>query len=349
MSTQYTLIRPAVEPGSSFVKWCFLYRKIDKKGWDGDTQAMRKHPFLTSLAVAAIVAMSSCAILRVGTYATDVFMEEPDPALAGAALPTMIKAAEIIRKTDPGNPSNAISVASLYVMYANAFLEGESFYLSDELYEEKAALTTRANALYLRALDLLLPLVESRSPGFLDAPFAPGVAGPADPAVAAALKPFGARDVPLMYWTAASILAAFGSNPLDFDNALRVGAAVALLERALELDPDWNAGSLYDLAFSAYASLPPDIGGNREKAEKAYADLVTLLGKPSAGALVAYASIICVFDGDYETWKAMLEEALAIEGGPSSRLMDALARRKAARLLMDASMYFYIADDESEN
>lgn len=283
------------------------------------------------LALSIGLLSSSCAVIRAGSHASDVFMREGDPELAKAALPTMMKAAEALYLADPGDPSKALTVGQLYVMYANAFIDAEAFILPDEAFEERQALGARANALYLRAAAVLVPAVEAK---------AKGAFSPDADAAKASLARLGRKDVPLLYWTAAAVMAAFAGDPMNFDNAGRVGNAIALFERARELEPDWNGGGLHELAITIYGSLPVDLGGDRSKAKAAFETAVALTNGGSPGPYVAYAQAVCVPEGDAAGFESALSKALGLPDRPEAALMDTLARRKAKRLLDDKALYF---------
>lgn len=291
---------------------------------------MRRKLYPPLLILTVLALASSCASLDIASYASDAFQRESDPALAAASMPTMMKVTEILLATDPGSPAKKLSTASLYVMYANLFLDGEAFFLPEDRFDERAALRSRANALYLRAAAMLVPLVEKRAPGFF--------ASLDDPAKA--LGAFRKKDVPLLYWTAASVLAAFASDPMDFDNAARVSGALALFEKARALDPEWNGGALHELAITLYASLPSALGGDMDKAKAAYASALASTNGASPGPFVSYASAVCVATGDAEGFRAALEAALALPAVEARALQDTLARKKARRLLADMVLYF---------
>lgn len=281
-----------------------------------------------------IVTLSSCVLFKAGDLATEAFMREGDPALAAAALPTMMKASEALLLANPGKESMALTTASLYVMYANAFLDGEAFLLPDEDYEQRLTLSKRAVSLYLRASTLLIPCIERRAPAAFDSRKA--VTG----AQKDTLSRFSRKDVPLLNWTASAILAAFAGDPMNFENAARISGALALFERARSLDPEWNGGSLQELAITIYGSLPGDLGGDLGKAEEAYSLALASTDSSSPGAFVAYAATVCVSKGDRDGFAASLNKALRLEDRPESALMDSLARRKARRLLDDIDLYF---------
>jgi hypothetical protein len=277
---------------------------------------------------------SSCTLLRAGNYASDVFMRESDPVLAATALPTMMKASEALYLADPKSEPKALTTAQLYVMYANAFLDTEAFLLPDEQFDAKHALAVRAKALYTRASAILVPIVEKRVPGTFQADFGE------DPEAKASLSKLGKKDVPLLYWTSAAILAAFADDPMDFDNAGRAGGAIVLFEKARELDPGWNGGALHELAITIYGSMPAELGGNVGKAIEAYGAAIAATGGRSPGPYVAYAQSICTKSGDADGFKTALTTALELESRPESALMDSLSKRKARRLLDDLRLYF---------
>ncbi len=272
-------------------------------------------------------------------------MAERDPELAAEALPAMIKAAEMLAAASPGDRNARITVASLYLMYANAFLESEAFLLPPEEYERGVVLRHRAGALYHRALGILIPLVERRRPGLFNLGFQPVGAIETEAessARAKALAVFGPRDLPLLYWSAAAVFASFASDPMDYDNSSRVPGAHALMERALELDPGWGAGMLHSLALSYYAGMPVELGGDPDRAETHYRVALEISVGRSASALVAYAESLCVPRGDYRGFVSALAGVaeIAAADDPANNLMNAIAAKRASRLLEDAPLLF---------
>jgi len=290
-------------------------------------------------AAAASLSLGSCAVLGAASKAQAVFTGEEDPELAAAALPTFIKASEMLQAADPKDRDKAVTTASLYVMYANAFVYGPASRLPDERFEERKAAADRAGALYRRAFRMLAAALEARAPGALAAA-REGDAGP--------LGRLRAADVPLLYWSAASIMSAFGLNPLDFESAGNLGVAGLLVARAAELEPGWNEGAIQEFYLQYYAGLPAYLGGDRAKALAAYEKALSYSGGRSASLFVAYATSICRPDDDYEGYRAALERALALDPAarPENRLAAELARRDARFLLDTADRYFIIDKGE---
>ncbi len=300
---------------------------------------------LAALALGLTLTLNSCVVFRLGSIANEVFLGEPDYALAGEALPTFIKVSEIQRAANPSDRDAAVTVASLYLLYGTSFLEGEAFFLPYEDYERRETLIGRARALYARSYALLAPFIEKKAPGFfaLDFQLGPDASAEASRLAESALKPFKKGDAPLLYYCSAAIFAGFASNPLDFENAGRVAAAFTLLEKALALDPVYSKGAIQELAFQIYYSLPAELGGSEEKAMAAYAKALAASSGKSAGLYLNYALSVCAPSGDAAGFAEYIQKALAVplDEPSDARLLTSLAQRKAAYYLNHADEYVF--------
>jgi predicted anti-sigma-YlaC factor YlaD len=292
------------------------------------------------LAALTILSFGSCTILGAASKLPTVLAGEEDPELVAGAMPTFIMASEALLEADPRNQDKVVTTASLYVMYASAFVQGPASTLPDERFEERQAAYDRAGALYRRAFRLLSGAMERHSPGIVEA----AVAGKAD------LSKLRKSDVPLLYWSAASVLAGFGLNPLDFKSAHYLGAASLFLARAAELDPGWNGGAIYGIYLSYYAGMPSYLGGDMAKAEEAYKKAIEYSKGGSASLFVSYATAICIPKEDAAGFKEALDKALAIDpnANPSNRLETVIAQRSARRLLAQSDIYFSSPEGEKQ-
>jgi predicted anti-sigma-YlaC factor YlaD len=293
--------------------------------------------FLAAAAAAALL-FSSCVVIKAASKIETVLSNEEDPEIAADALPTFMMASEALLEADPKDQAKVVTTASLYVMYANAFVQGPASSLPDERFEEKKAANDRAGALYRRAFRLLSGALDRRSPGIVEA----AVAGKAD------FSRMKKADVPLLYWSAVSVLAGFGLNPLDFKSARYLGAAPQFLAQAARLDPPWNKGAIYGIYLSYYAGMPSYLGGDPAKAAESYQKALGYSGGGTASLFVSYATSICIPNEDYTGFKAALGKALAIDatGLAEGRLETVLAQRSARRLLAEAGKYFAEAEGE---
>lgn len=300
--------------------------------------------YAAALALCCSLLPSSCAVLSAGRYAGEALLSESDYLAAEAALPAFIKVAEVAKRAAPKDAGRAATLASLYLLYGTAFIEGETLYLPDEAFAERESRGARAREYYRRAFEVLEPFIRRASPGLFEASFILDSGGvrlgssAADP-----LRRFHKRDAPLLFYGAGSIFAAFGSNPLDFTNAARLPHAFAMLERALELDPGYEAGAVYELAMQVYAAMPAELGGSRDKAIAAYEAALRASKGGSAAAYVSYAVLIALPDGDEAAFTKALEAALAVDPAahPERTLFNVLARRRAGYYLGSTGDLFF--------
>lgn len=308
---------------------------VDKKGRSLQYINMSKVSILTVALAAAF--LSSCSIATLGTRATDSFLSEEDPELVGQSLPLLLKASEILADSKPTDVDRAVTASSLAVMYAMGFVSADAAGIPSEEVDARMEANLRAKRLLQRAFRRSSAALEQRRKGSLAA-LASGDTTP--------LEKLKAKDVPLLYWTSASALGAFSLDPFDPSASKHLATAVALLERALELDPDWNFGALQELVISLAPSLPRELGGGEERAEAAYRRALEASGGLRASPYVSYASSVCVARQDYKAFKAALEAALAVDvdADPSGRLANIIAQRSAKRLLAQAPDIFLILE-----
>ena len=292
-------------------------------------------PLLASCSInkMAIKAVSNALT---GAGSADVFTGDSDPELVGGALPFAIKMYEALLSQNPDHQGLLLTTGSLFVMYANAFVQGPAERLdSVDYFEERIAGMDRAKLLYLRGYALLIKALNDKFPGFSEA-------GVQDGTLAPLLSKCKKEDVPLLYWTAAGGLAAYSIDVFDFDLGSNIPAWGAMIARAYELDPDFNNGAIDDFYILFYASLPETLGGDKARAETHYKLALEKSRYLSAGPYVSYASAVCVPAQDYDTFKENLEKALAIDPNedPSNRLVNILSQRKAKYMLENAYEHF---------
>ncbi|MDR3147141.1 MAG: TRAP transporter TatT component family protein [Treponema sp.] len=309
-------------------------------------------------AVLLILTGSGCSLNRMATRAvadaltgsggSAVFTGDDDPQLVAEALPFAIKMYEALLDQAPDHQGLILTTGSLFVMYANAFVQGPAEFLPVPRYAERLAARERAKKLYLRGVDILRTGLERKYPGIGAA--GNGEAGGAD-AAGGGLAPFLAKmkkaDVPLLYWIAAGTLSAFSLDPFDYVLARRVPECMAYAGRAYELDPDFNSGALDDFYVLAYSSLPVTMGGAPERVSLHFERSLEKSGGRLAGPYVSYAQAVAIPAQDYESFRSCLRKALEIDvnADRGSRLMNILSRQKAQLLLDQAGEYFFLNED----
>ena len=310
-------------------------------------EAMMKRKTLLSFVILCSLFLSACSINKMaikavsnaltGSGSSDVFTGDTDPRLVGDALPFAIKMYEALLDKNPDHPGLILTTGSLFVMYANAFVQGPAEMLPLEKFEEKTRELDRAKNLYLRGVVILERGIKNNYPSML------GEWGPEEnPAFTAALAKMKKDDVPLFYWYAAGTLSAYALDIFDINLGLQIPRLVAMMNRAYELDPDFNSGGLDEFFLIIYSSLPEGMGGDPELALLHYERAIKKSKGLSAAPYLAYAQSIAVKNQDYEAFKANLEAALKIDpaANPSNALVNIINREKARYLLEKAPDLF---------
>jgi hypothetical protein len=114
------------------------------------------------------IAMNQVANALTGKTSGAVFSGDNDPELVGDALPFAIKMYESLLAANPGHQGLRLQTGSLYIMYANAFLQTPAGMLPEAEYKRQEFVFKRAKNLYLRGRDIILSGLENKfqqSPG----------------------------------------------------------------------------------------------------------------------------------------------------------------------------------------
>jgi len=281
------------------------------------------------------LAMNAVADMLTGDGSSDVFTGDPDPKLVGDAIPFAIKLYESLLSANPNHQGLMLTTGSLFVMYANAFVEGPAEMLPRSDWEGREAALLRSKQMYLRGYEILYNALEKKFPGFRKATVEKGTIQPL-------LKKCKKQDVGLLYWAVAGGLSAYSIDVLDYNLSANIPQWSAMIQRAYELDPNFGTASLDEFYIIYYASLPELLGGNRELADKHYKLALEKTKGNSAGAYVSYAQSICVPAQNFKAYKDCLENALAVDPNlnTSTRLVNIISQKKARWLLDNAWVYF---------
>jgi tetratricopeptide (TPR) repeat protein len=275
-----------------------------------------------------------------GSGSADTFTGDPDPELVGDALPFAIKMYETLLSKNPKHQGLLLTTGSLFVMYANAFIQGPAEMLDPvDYYQERLESLDRAKKFYLRGKEILYSALEYKFPGISAATVQEGTLEPL-------LKKCKKDDVPLLYWTAAGGFAAYSIDVFDFALGYSIPEWGAMMAKAYELDPDFNEGAIDEFYILYYASLPENMGGDKGRAEIHFKRALEKSGGQSAGAYVSYAKAVCADaqNPDYDAFMENLEKAAAIDPdqNKSNRLVNILSQRKAKHMLDTAYEYFSV-------
>lgn len=284
------------------------------------------------LFVVLAVAASGCslktyAINMVGNALSSgdsVYETDDDLELVGAALPFGLKLTESLLAQSPNHPGLLLTACRGFVLYAYAYVSYPAEVASESDLEAADRGRARARRLYQRAFSYCSRGLERSYPGF-------GAELLADAAAASArVTPKHAeRDLPWLYWTAASLGLAVAASPGDAAMLARLPDVQALLDRALELNDAWDAGALHEFKIVLAGATPGELDVDRIR--RHYERALELSGGRSASAHIAYAEAVSVRRQNGAEFRALLERALAVDPDamPADRLVNLLAHRRA--------------------
>jgi len=283
---------------------------------------------------AALVAVGACltgcgTLDRIALHSTaDILingrgstLEEPDYELGREAAASQLKLLEALLATDPGN-------RALHVMAAEGFGGAAFLFVED-------AEPARAKGLYRRGRDHALAALSGRRAlrGLADRPLDD---------FSKALQETGRQDVPALFWAGFCWAGEINLSKDDAAALADLPRAVGLMSRVAELDPSYHfAGS--DLFFGVYyASRPPLLGGDPQRALKHFTAAQRLTQDQYLMTSVLEARWYAVAVQDRALFKHLLAKVAESPSGrlPEARLTDEAAKRKAARLLEKIDDYF---------
>ena len=255
-----------------------------------------------------------------------VFSGDNDPQLVADSLPFAIKMEESFSAANPGHAGLKRSVGMLCILYANAFVAGPADYLDSSRYEEKVAAKKRALNLYLRGREFVLQSLELRHPGFAKA-WNDTTLG-SFPTLLALLKK---DDVSSLYWLSAGQLAAYALQPMNLSLGAKLGKTLLAVNRAYELNPDFQKSTLDELLLSIHASIPADLGGDASKVPL-YFDRALRKNPTGTGAYLAWATGVDLPAQNRDHFVEMLNKVLAADpqADPNATLVTILNQKRAA-------------------
>lgn len=213
---------------------------------------------------------------------------ETDTVLMGDFFPVALKAVELMHYASPKNKQIHELTASLYVMYANAFVQQSAELLDDSQFDLQYAEKKRAKMHYLRGRDYSLSYFDSKYKHFSEYLMSQDTN-----LHQKALSKIKEKDVAAAYWLGAAWLGAFSLDPLDVDILSNIRVPLMILERAAEINPSYNKGAIWDILASFYAGAPSDFGGNKERAVYSFLKEVEYSNGKTTSVYMTYAKTFC--------------------------------------------------------
>ena len=286
------------------------------------------------LLVALAATMSGCsvkkfAINKLGDSLASggtTFASDDDPDLVGEALPFSLKLMESLLAESPKHRGLLFATASGFTQYAYVFVQQPEEQLEDRDLSAADALKARARRLYVRARNYGLRGLEVKYPGF-EARLRQ------DPKIA--VRKTSVRDVPPLYWTATSWGAAIAMSKDNPDVIADQLIVEALIDRAFELDPDYDFGAIHNFLITYESARVGATKDFASRSRKHFARAVELTSGQSASPFIALAETVSVSSQDREEFESLLRKALTVnpDARPEWRLSNIVMQRRARWLL----------------
>lgn len=245
---------------------------------------------------------------------------QSDPALLREGMPAFLMLLDGMVEGAPDDERPRLAAARAYGAFAAVLDEERDQAL-------KALVLARAKLHALAALEL------RGFPDPLGAPFE---------AFERAAARAGAADLPVLFW-AGSCWAGWIAARLDTVEAVaELPRVEILMRRALELDEGYYYGGPHLFMGVWYASRPPVAGGSLARAREHFEKALAFAGDDFLMARVYFAEIYGRKAFDRELFESELNRVLAApaDAVPELTLLNAAARRRAAKLLALADDYF---------
>ena len=280
------------------------------------------------------MAMKKVAGMLSGSSSADVFSSDNDPDLVGDALPFAVKLYESLLASIPGHTGLRLRTGSLYIIYANAFVQTPADMTPRREGELKEYLLARAKNLYLRGRDILFVALEKKNPLIRSQL--------KERKYKEAMAPFKKEDVSLLFWTAVGWVGAFAVNPFDMTLGQTLPQTAAIMDRVAELDPGCGRGALDVFYINYYGSLPGYMGGDADKARAHFEKAQAIAGASDTSALMALATTVSVKEQNAAEFRKLLRQVLEFDPNksPENRLVNILNQRKARWLLDHIDDFF---------
>ena len=287
-----------------------------------------------------IVSLTGCSIRKMAltsigsalSNASDEYARDEDPELVKGALPFSLKVMETILRETPRDASLLFSLTKGFTQYGFGFLLPEAEELDDKDKIAAKAVRDRAVKMFIRARGYGMSALALKHPSF-------GASLVTDPKKAAAT--LTKADVPVAFWTAAAWASAIATSR-DFRMLPQIPQMEALLERVLELDESYDAGSIHSLFITYEMARLKPVGDRAERAKAHFDRAVALTGGKQAGPYVTYAESVLTVQKNRPEFERMLQMALKVDPAvdADNRLVNVIMQRRARWLQGRADKLF---------
>jgi predicted anti-sigma-YlaC factor YlaD len=254
------------------------------------------------------------------------FTSDDDPDLVGEALPFSLKLMESLLAESPQHKGLLFATSSGFTQYAYVYVQMPADEVENQDLAKADFLRLRARHLYIRARNYGLRGLDVNHKG---------IEGELRQDPKTAVRKMGPKDVPLLYWTAASWGAAISVSKDNPEMIADQPIVEALIDRALELNSDYDFGAIHGFLIT-YESVRRTASGDfAVRSRKHFDRVIELTSGQSAAPYVALAETVSVSKQDSAEFESLLKKALAVDPNarPEWRLTNLVMQRRARWLL----------------
>jgi hypothetical protein len=295
------------------------------------------------LFVVGLVALMGCDTEKLAADSTAALFGRAAPGieqhwdydLVGKSFPASIIQLEGLLRVVPDNETIGLSLIAAYIGYGTGWIEDrvEVADIEDD-WEEAEHLRRRALVMYTRGWELSKHFLRNRDLGFDDA-----LKGGVDSLEAWLNVAFTQKqDAAILLWAGASLGARINMGMEDMDTVADLPLAKVILNRSVELDPDFMfmIGKM-TMGVLAASEFPP----NMDRAKLILDEVLEKTERRNLMVQMNMARYYAVNIGDHKLFKELLQEVLdAGDVLPEARLSNTIARRRAQRYLDQIEFFF---------
>jgi hypothetical protein len=273
----------------------------------------------TILAFAFLCFVTGCSALSLGENLPRALANHPDPETVGAALPAYMVAVDGLIVGDEEDAETLRAGAKLYTTYGALFVNDP---------ERLRAVSGRAYAYAAKALE---EEVEEAS----------GLPTKNLETIEALLPRFTQDELPTLHTYCVAWLLWIKARADDWNEVAQLPKVERLLERIVEIDDAYDAGSAHLYLGILRTLRPPALGGDPESGRVQFERALAIGGNRNLAAKVEYARSYARMMYDRKLHDRLLGEVLEapaeVEG---FTLTNTLAKRQARELQNSADEYF---------
>ncbi|MDH3512353.1 MAG: TRAP transporter TatT component family protein [Gammaproteobacteria bacterium] len=273
----------------------------------------------TALSTGGCATLVSNAATNFGNNLTGAILNQDDPELVRAGMPSYILLLDSFLADNPDNPALLSAAASMYASYGAVFADEPG---------RAARLTARARDYALRAMCGSY----AAACGWRDLPYEDFVAS---------LAGVSSKEADVLFTYGFATLAYLRAHSSDWNSLAELPQAEALLNHYLRISGDAADATAYTYLGIILTLRPPALGGKPEEARRQFERAIALSDGQDLSAKVEYAKGYAKMLYERDLHDRLLQEVLAASPRADGyTLTNVLAQKEAVAMLAAADDYF---------